>query len=81
MLSLEDNTLTLATSFGQQVTLSADGEIRISASKISVQADRFSLAASNVTVDTPSVNFSGILKCDTVIANSVVSTKYSPGED
>ncbi|WP_417549991.1 hypothetical protein [Methylophaga sp.] len=78
-LALEDNSLTLATNFGQQVTFTADGGISISASKISLQASRLSLAASNLTVDTSLADVSGVLKCDTLIANSVVSAKYSPG--
>lgn len=79
-LALENNSLTLATNFGQQVTFTADGGISISASKISLQANRLSLAASNLTVDTSLTDVSGVLKCDTLIANSVVSAKYSPGE-
>jgi hypothetical protein len=78
-LALEDNSLTLATNFGQQVTFTADGGISISASKISLQASLLSLAASNLTVDTSLTDVSGVLKCDTLIANSVVSAKYSPG--
>lgn len=79
-LSVDENALTLATSYGQQVTLSADGEIRISASRISMDADQLSLAASNLRVDTQLVNFSGVLKCDALIANSVIAAQYSPGE-
>ena len=79
-LSFEDKALTLATSYGQQVTLTADGEIRVSASKISMNVDQLSLAASNLRVDTPFVNFSGVLKCDALITKSVVAAQYSPGE-
>jgi len=62
------------------VTLSADGEIRISASRISMNADQLSLAANNLRVDTQLANFSGVLKCDALIANSVIAAQYSPGE-
>ena len=79
-LVLENNSLTLATNFGQQVTFTADGGISISASKISLQASQLSLAASNLTVDTSLTDVYGVLKCDSLIANSVVSAKYSPGE-
>lgn len=79
-LSFEDKALTIATSYGQQVILTADGGISISASKIAVQANRLNLAAANLTVDTSLAHVSGVLKCDTLIANSVVSAKYSPGE-
>lgn len=79
-LSVDENALTLATSYGQQVTLTADGEIRISASRISMNANQLSLGASNLRVDTPFVNFSGVLKCDALITNSVVAAQYSPGE-
>ncbi len=79
-LALENNSFTLATNFGQQVTFTADGGISITASKISLQASQLSLAASNLTVDTSLTDVSGVLKCDTLIANSVVSAKYSPGE-
>lgn len=79
-LTFGDNALTLATNFGQQVTFTADDGVSISASKISLQANRLSLAASNLKVDTPLTDVSGVLKCDTLITNSVVSAQYSPGK-
>lgn len=79
-LLLEDNSITFASSYGQQVTFTADGEVSISASKISLHANQLNLTTSNLTVDTSLAHVSGVVKCDTLIANSVVSAKYSPGE-
>jgi hypothetical protein len=32
-----------------------------------------------VTVDSPMSKFSGVVECDTLIAQSVVSASYTPG--
>ena len=37
------------------------------------------VTAASVKVDAAMSNFSGVVKCDTLISNAVVSTSYTPG--
>jgi uncharacterized protein involved in type VI secretion and phage assembly len=63
------NSLKLETS---GVTVSASGSVTVQASQVKVSAGM-------VTVDAGMSKFSGVVKADTVITNSVVSTSYTPG--
>jgi hypothetical protein len=38
-----------------------------------------SVSAATVNVDAGMAKFSGVVQCDTLIANSVVGTSYTPG--
>ena len=40
---------------------------------------RFDLAAGMVQVDAGLSKFSGVVQCDTLISNAVVSSSYTPG--
>jgi hypothetical protein len=46
---------------------------------VTVNASRVSVSAGLVQVDAGMSTFSGVVKADTVIANSVVSASYTPG--
>ncbi|MCO5242444.1 MAG: phage baseplate assembly protein V [Anaerolineae bacterium] len=61
--------------------LSADsGGISVVASvKVSVRASTVEVNASMVTVNAAMSKFSGVVQCDTLISNSVISATYSPG--
>jgi len=64
---------------GDRIRLSAGGiEVR-SASQVQVDAGNVNVSASFVQVDCPMVRFSGVVSCDTLMSNSVVSASYSPG--
>lgn len=70
---------TLSDTNGNTLTLDGSG-IRIeAASEVSVSAAQVKVAAGMVQVDAAMSTFSGIVKCDTLIATSVVSTSYTPG--
>jgi hypothetical protein len=47
--------------------------------KLTVNATQVAVSASLVTVDAAMSKFSGVVKADTVIANTVISTAYTPG--
>ena len=47
--------------------------------KVTVQAAQVEVSAGMVTVDAGMSKFSGVVKADTVITNSVVSASYTPG--
>ena len=72
--------LRIRTTAGQQLTLQADGTVSVMAlAKISLSAAEVQAAASVVTIDAGMAKFSGVVQCDTLIANSVVANTYSPG--
>lgn len=64
---------------GNVVTLDSSGVSVNASSKVSVQASTVEISASMVTVDSGMSKFSGVVKADTVITNSVVSSSYTPG--
>ena len=66
---------------GQGSTIRIDSSgITIQASgKVEVEASQLKLNASMVEVDAGMSKFSGVVKCDTLITNSVVAASYTPG--
>ena len=50
-----------------------------SSAKVEVSAAQVNVSAGMVQVDAGMSQFSGVVKCDTLIATSVVSTSYTPG--
>lgn len=64
---------------GQSITLTGS-EISVrSSGTVSVQASQVKISAAQVQVDAGLSKFSGVVKADTVIANAVVGTSYTPG--
>ncbi|HWK55467.1 MAG TPA: phage baseplate assembly protein V [Hyphomicrobiales bacterium] len=64
---------------GQSVTLSGSEINVVSSGKVSVQAANVDISAAMVKVDAGMSKFSGVVQADTVIANAVVGTSYTPG--
>jgi uncharacterized protein involved in type VI secretion and phage assembly len=54
------------------VTVQSSGQVKVSAASVEV-------SASTVTVNAGISKFSGVVQCDTLITNSVVSASYTPG--
>ena len=50
-----------------------------SASKIDLAAPSVGIAAGTVTMSAAMIQASGVFQCDTIIANSVVGSSYTPG--
>jgi len=46
---------------------------------LDMQANHLHMAASMIAVSTAMMQVSGTVKCDTIIANSVVGSSYTPG--
>jgi len=64
---------------GQSIKLTSS-EINITSSaKVSINASQVSVSAGMVQVDAGMSKFSGVVQADTVIANAVVGTSYTPG--
>lgn len=64
---------------GDQVKLSAEGISITSSLKVKVEASQVNVSAGMVSVDSGMSQFSGVVRCDTLIATSVVGTSYTPG--
>jgi len=71
--------LAIEDSNGNLIHLEPDG-VRIAASaKVSIEASSIELSAGMVTVSAGMTTFSGAIKADSLIANSVVASSYTPG--
>ncbi len=46
---------------------------------MTVQAAQVKVSAALVTVDAGMAKFSGVVKCETLLTNAVVSSSYTPG--
>ncbi|MEI8029436.1 MAG: phage baseplate assembly protein V [Comamonadaceae bacterium] len=64
---------------GNTVTIDTQGVSVQAAAKVKVQAANVEVSAGMVKVDAAMSKFSGVIKCDTLITNAVVSTSYTPG--
>jgi uncharacterized protein involved in type VI secretion and phage assembly len=64
---------------GNTVTIDSQGVAVQAAAKVKVTAGQVEVSAGMVKVDAGMSKFSGVVKCDVLIANSVVSSSYTPG--
>ena len=64
---------------GESITLSSSGVSIVSSAKVEIQASQVNVSAGMVQVDAGMSSFSGVVKCDTLIATSVISASYTPG--
>lgn len=78
---LEDTpaSVTLEDSGGNSVTLDTSGVAVVAASKVSVKGATVQVDAASVTVNAGISKFSGVVQCDALIANTVISSAYTPG--
>lgn len=64
---------------GQSIKLTASEVNITSSATVTVNASRVNISASMVQVDAGMSRFSGVVQADTVIANAIVGTSYTPG--
>ena len=64
---------------GNTVTMETSGVTIRAAAKVTVQASQVEVSAGMVTVNAAMSKFSGVVQCDTLITNTVVSAMYTPG--
>lgn len=64
---------------GQSIKLTSSEVTINSSATVTVNATRVAISASSVQVDAAMSRFSGVVQADTVIANAVVGTSYTPG--
>jgi uncharacterized protein involved in type VI secretion and phage assembly len=71
--------ITLEDANGNTVKLDSAGISVEAAAKVKVTAAQVEVTAGMVKVDAAMSDFSGIVKCATLISNAVVSSSYTPG--
>lgn len=64
---------------GCTVTIDSGGVKIQTGAKVSVEASQVEVTAGMVNVDAGMSQFSGVVRCDTLITNTVVATTYTPG--
>ena len=64
---------------GEKIEMSSSGITLTTSSNIKLNASQVEVNASMVTVNSGMSKFSGVVQCDTLISNSVVSSSYTPG--
>ncbi|HKO99547.1 MAG TPA: phage baseplate assembly protein V [Pyrinomonadaceae bacterium] len=64
---------------GNSIKLESSGITITAAAKVTVNASQVAVSAGMVTVDAGMSKFSGVVQCDTLISNSVISASYTPG--
>ncbi len=80
-LTLKDGpgTVELVDSNGNSLKLETSGVTLTAAAKLNLKASTIEVSAGMVTVNAGMSKFSGVVKADTVISNSVISASYTPG--
>jgi phage gp45-like len=80
VLSDSGNEVTLTHPGGATVKLDASGGIEVSAgSTVRVTASKVEVQAGAIELEAGMVEASDVLKCETLVANSVVASSYTPG--
>jgi uncharacterized protein involved in type VI secretion and phage assembly len=64
---------------GNSIKLETAGITITAAANVKVNAAKVDVSAGLVSVDTAMAKFSGVVKCETLIATAVVSSSYTPG--
>jgi uncharacterized protein involved in type VI secretion and phage assembly len=70
--------LTLEDSNGNSIKLETAGVTVTAAAKVTVNAAQVAVSAGLVQVDAGMSKFSGVVQCDTLISNTVISAAYTP---
>ena len=80
-LTLQDgpSSVEIQDSNGNSIKMEASGVTIRASAKLTVQAGTVEVNAGMVTVNAGMSKFSGVVQCDTMIANSVVASSYTPG--
>jgi hypothetical protein len=79
MLDDASASILIQDSNGNTIRLESSGITIQASAKVVVTASQIELAASMVTIDAGMAKFSGVVKADTLIANSVIASSYTPG--
>lgn len=64
---------------GNSVTLESQGITVTASAKVTINASTVEVNAGMVTVNAGMSKFSGVVQCDTLLSNAVISASYTPG--
>jgi uncharacterized protein involved in type VI secretion and phage assembly len=64
---------------GNSVKLETAGILVNTSGKVTINASTVEISSGMVTVNSGMSRFSGVVKCDTLISNNVISASYTPG--
>ncbi len=64
---------------GNSIKLETSGITITASAKVTINASMVEVSAGMVKVDAGMSKFSGVVQCDTLISNSVISASYTPG--
>jgi uncharacterized protein involved in type VI secretion and phage assembly len=80
-ITLEDGPgkITIEDSNGNSIKLETSGITVNASANVTVTASKVDVTAGLVNVDAAMAKFSGVVKCETLISTSVISTSYTPG--
>ena len=80
-ITLKDGpgSIEITDSNGNSVKLEPSGISVNASAKVTINASQVEVNASMVTVNAGMSKFSGVVQCDTLISNSVISASYTPG--
>jgi uncharacterized protein involved in type VI secretion and phage assembly len=80
-ITLEDGpgAIEVVDSNGNSVKLESSGITITASAKVTISASQVAISAGMVQVDAGMSKFSGVIQCDTLISNSVISASYTPG--
>jgi uncharacterized protein involved in type VI secretion and phage assembly len=80
-LTLKDGpgAVEIVDSNGNSIKMEASGITITASAKVTINASQVAVSAGMVTVDAAMSKFSGVVQCDTMISNSVISASYTPG--
>jgi uncharacterized protein involved in type VI secretion and phage assembly len=79
ILSDADSSILIEDSPGNSIRLDAGGITVIASAKVTINASSAEIEAGIVQVNAGMSQFSGVVQCDALITNSVVSSSYTPG--
>jgi len=72
--------LTVTHTGGATLRIDANGAVTLTTSgAVDVEAASLTITAASLSVNAAQATFSGVVQTDTLIANSVVASSYSPG--
>jgi hypothetical protein len=80
-ITLQDGpgAVTIEDANGNSIKFETSGISLSAGGKVTVDAGQVSVSAGMVQVDAGMSKFSGVVQCDTLITNNVVSSSYTPG--
>jgi len=78
-IGLSETTVIIKDTNGNTITLDAAGIHIQSAGAIRLDCSQIALTAGQIALNAGMVKATGVIQCDTIIANSVVGSNYTPG--